>query len=613
MKHIVFIVIITFCVTHLLSAQLCTGNLGENIFEDGSFGSGSDNVLAVDPGIAPGYSYTTNPPPNDGSYTLSNNVAPWDQWGWVKIGDNSTDPEGYMMIVNASFEPGLFYEKLIEGLCENTLYEFSADIHNLHFGPNIIKPNVSFLLDDVVQFSTGNIPENNQWNSYGFTFTTDPGQTAVKLSLANNAPGGIGNDLAIDNISFRACGPEALILPETIADICEDGSPISLDATVNGDQFPNPAVQWQESFDEGITWMDLPGETNLSYIFTNLAAGRYYFRYKLASNANNLSNPFCQVISNTKIVDVIPTFTDFTDSICEGLSLQVGQSIYTETGLSVDTLQNRLGCDSIVTFDLTVFQDPSITPDFAITETTCSYSEDGAFTLNSIDNGIPPYTLFFNGLEAQNMISNLASGTYPLLIIDDVGCTHESEIIITSPNEYTLSLGEDIEVNLGEEITIEINSNGTTSQINFNSPYEIECLDSDCTEFNITPFQNGQVGIQGISELNCIAEDSIQIKVNRIIDVYQPTIFSPNGDNLNDNFGLYINNKIFKSLSKFSIYDRWGNRVYHIENIDSNITNLWDGTFNGQQVLQGVYSYIAEIELIDSSIEIISGSVTLLR
>ena len=35
--------------------QLCDGNLGGNIFADGDFGSSRNNVLADEPGIAPGY------------------------------------------------------------------------------------------------------------------------------------------------------------------------------------------------------------------------------------------------------------------------------------------------------------------------------------------------------------------------------------------------------------------------------------------------------------------------------------------------------------------------------------------------------------------------------
>jgi hypothetical protein len=112
-------------------------------------------------------------------------------------------------------------------LCDNTLYVFTADVINL-IKPgtaNHIDPNVSFLIDDAEQYSTGTIPKTGNWQTYGFTFTTEPGQNSVVLSLRNNAPGGIGNDLAIDNIEFRPCGPEALILPLEIENICQDGSP----------------------------------------------------------------------------------------------------------------------------------------------------------------------------------------------------------------------------------------------------------------------------------------------------------------------------------------------------------------------------------------------------
>ncbi|MDH3648395.1 MAG: hypothetical protein OEQ53_01875 [Saprospiraceae bacterium] len=55
--------------------QICSGSLGENIFIEGDFGSGSANFLAMDPAVAPGYVYTTNPPPNDGFYTITNNTG----------------------------------------------------------------------------------------------------------------------------------------------------------------------------------------------------------------------------------------------------------------------------------------------------------------------------------------------------------------------------------------------------------------------------------------------------------------------------------------------------------------------------------------------------------
>ncbi len=183
------------CTVFSSQGQVCEGNTGENLFLDGDFGSGSENNIPFDPGIAPGYLYQLNPPPNDGAYIITNDIGEWfTDFGWMNIGDNSGDPNGYMMVVNASFDPGLFYQQTISGLCENTDYEFSADIINLHRpGTNIILPNVSFLIDGEIQVSTGNIEETGNWRTYGFGFSTEAGQTEVTLALQNNAPGGIGN------------------------------------------------------------------------------------------------------------------------------------------------------------------------------------------------------------------------------------------------------------------------------------------------------------------------------------------------------------------------------------------------------------------------------------
>ena len=69
------------------STQNCTGSLGDNIFTDGDFGSGTSNLLTNNPGIAPGYSYTSNPPPRDGQYVITNNTGQWGQFVWHLVAD----------------------------------------------------------------------------------------------------------------------------------------------------------------------------------------------------------------------------------------------------------------------------------------------------------------------------------------------------------------------------------------------------------------------------------------------------------------------------------------------------------------------------------------------
>jgi len=328
-------------------AQECNGNLGENIFEEGDFGEGTANIVQNDPNIAPGYTYTTIMPPNDGFYTIT------------------------------------------DDLCDGTLYEFSADIFNLlNPGANNIKPNVSFAIDGVVQYSTGEVAENNQWQTFGFTFETAPGQTSVTLSLLNNAPGGQGNDLALDNITFRACGDEALILPDEIANICEDGSNILLDATVIGTIYADPAYQWQQSFDGGMTWVDIAGANGLSIEHTDLTAGIYYYRYLLADGASNLASEKCRVQSNIKIIN-----------------------------------------------DLTIVPDPDIQVSITTTLPGCSNTLDGSIEINNIFNGAEPYTVSVDGVEltAGTDLFNVPVGDF---INIDIASTQEIVSYFWAPDNY---------------------------------------------------------------------------------------------------------------------------------------------------------------------------------
>ena len=45
----------------------------------------------------------------------------------------------------------------------------------------------------------------------------------------------------------------------------------------------------------------------------------------------------------------------------------------------------------------------------------------------------------------------------------------------------------------------------------------------------------------------------------------------------------------------------------------NNSSSGWDGTFNGQDVEQGVYVYIVEALFSDGSVEIFSGDLTVVR
>jgi gliding motility-associated-like protein len=106
----------------------------------------------------------------------------------------------------------------------------------------------------------------------------------------------------------------------------------------------------------------------------------------------------------------------------------------------------------------------------------------------------------------------------------------------------------------------------------------------------------------------CLNIDSVLITVvpNTILDI--PTGFSPNGDGINDVFHIvkYLN---IDHLEDFSVYNRWGERVFSTDDI----TAGWDGTYAGKPSPQGVYVWIV-VALTREGAEITrKGNVTLIR
>jgi hypothetical protein len=84
-----------------------------------------------------------------------------------------------------------------------------------------------------------------------------------------------------------------------------------------------------------------------------------------------------------------------------------------------------------------------------------------------------------------------------------------------------------------------------------------------------------------------------------------PNAFSPNGDTKNDIFKLLCEDIILKS---FSVYDRWGERIF----ITNDIAGGWDGTYKGSLCEIGTYFYLVEYEE-GGQDKILTGDVSLLR
>lgn len=434
------------------ASSICTGSIGQNIVADGDFGKGNSNILLTDPFIAPGYIYDTAPPPSDGFYTLANHTNwPTGYTSWMHTEDNSPDPDGYMMVVNASIEPGIFFERTIEDLCENTSYTFSADIINLidsiwkPYGddyldifpinaegePFTILPNVAFLLNGEVLLSTDNIINDGVWHTYGFSFTTGDNETSVTLSLRNNAPGGFGNDLAIDNIAFNPCGPEALV---DATPFCE-GESIILSTSISDNSFSMPAYQWQVSWDNGQTWSNLTGE-NFSSLAIDDPVPDALYRYVLASDMAYLERPYCHVVSDIYRVELVPlSFTMEERFICVGD--YYGSTAYYEDTVLVDTLTSQNGCDSIVETFIYVWPLPEVN---AGMDREIKLNESITLTptiSTTVDSFVWSPSEQLSCMDClQPICTPYETTIYQLTVFDERGCQNEDEVEISVLADY---------------------------------------------------------------------------------------------------------------------------------------------------------------------------------
>ncbi len=198
-------------------AQLCTGSLGEPVVNN-SFGNKNTAAGPLRPGVT-NLGYVATGCPIDGNYTITNGALGCFSSSWHDINrDHTGDEEGRFMLINATNAPSVFFVDTITGLCGNTSYEFGAWVANVlkpsSCNGNGTKPNLTFTIETLAgaileTYNTGNINEDAvlTFKQYGFLFKPDINTTTIVLRIANNAGTGCGNDLALDDITFRPCGP----------------------------------------------------------------------------------------------------------------------------------------------------------------------------------------------------------------------------------------------------------------------------------------------------------------------------------------------------------------------------------------------------------------------
>lgn len=88
------------------------------------------------------------------------------------------------------------------------------------------------------------------------------------------------------------------------------------------------------------------------------------------------------------------------------------------------------------------------------------------------------------------------------------------------------------------------------------------------------------------SELGCTDTLTQNLIVHPEVTIFVPNTFTPDGDEFNQNWRLYINGIDLYSYN-LQVYNRWGEMVFESHDSEEG----WDGTYNGLVVSPGTYTW----------------------
>jgi gliding motility-associated-like protein len=163
-------------------------------------------------------------------------------------------------------------------------------------------------------------------------------------------------------------------------------------------------------------------------------------------------------------------------------------------------------------------------------------------------------------------------------------------------------------INLGD--TLELFASGAESY-SWTPAQGLSC--TDCNNPLASPSETTTYIVIGSNASGCISSDTITITVDTEIDIicgelFIPSIFSPNGKGPQANESFCVLSDCVEQF-KLSIFNRWGEKVFETDNINT----CWDGTFKGSNSPSGVYAYNLSLLQLDGAIVNKTGTIMLVK
>jgi len=626
-------------------SQVCTGSLGDPVINQ-DFGSGQNPGPPLANGIT-NLTYTSSNCPDDGQYTIANSLTGSGNCHpttWQNVtSDHTGNPNGYMMIVNASVAPSIFFTQSAPTLCPGTKYQFSAYILNLitlaASGPEVSEPNITFSVETtdgtvLAIDSSGTIPPTNSptWVQKTLFFTTPNNATSVVVKMTNNAPGGDGNDLILDDITFRACGPViesgfGSTMGAASEILCQGQSAnYTLKAVVDTTSSSPLLYQWQ-SYHNNTGWVDTAGQTadTLNVQFVNAVPGTYQYRFGVANGTSTLAS--CRVYSQPLTINVyanpVITWVSATMQQCAGDTVILnagGGTGYQWSGPNMPTttsnplIINNISQANAGTYKVTVYNqyDCSTTATTQITVNPMPVAvASGSTTICAGDSTRlaasggttylwSPGKSLSDSTSANPVAFPSDTTVYTVKVGNGNGCYSTQTVAINILRKAVADAGANKVIFQGQSVRLSASEKyGNlfywTPTTGLSDPNTLNPFASPVNDITYTLHVN--------STNNCgMDSSSVFVKVYKTITI--PNTFSPNGDGINDYW--QIDALITYPQSLMQVFDRYGQLVFKSEGYST----PWDGRYNGQPLPAGTYYYVLDLK---NNTPKISGWVLIVR
>lgn len=389
------------------------------------------------------------------------------------------------------------------------------------------------------------------------------------------------------------------------------------------------SIQWQ-SGPTGPTLTGLPAGNYTAVItddnncnFTHTVTIVQPSPFVVNLNPTQTSNISCPG-ENDGIITVVP----------QGGNLNIGPAIYlwgngvasttqaSATGLSAGTyavtVVDPKGCTDSLSHTIT--EPPPIQFTLGQIAPIQCYGQTTNVTVDTVWGGNPTATYVFSVGACIGRLPGqfcpIVSGTHVIEIEDTFNnCTLDTTITVVEPSEITVTLPTIITVDLGDSLTTlnpTIVSSLPIDTFIWEPAENLSC--ANCKNPRITGITPMTYTLT-ITDINgCTATAQVYVDIDRNRKVYIPSVFSPNGDGINDKFQVFTGLGV-ERINFMRLYDRWGEKIYEEKDLPPapDGTPGWDGVFRGQDMNPGVFLYLVEVLFVDGRVLVYRGDVTLLR